>query len=443
MDAAGGHTPGERTPLGYRPRIIDSEVQRALRSIGAVLIEGPKAAGKTWTAMRFASTVVRVDDPFDSQLREAMNADPRLLLLGDPPVLIDEWQAMPEIWNLVRREVDDRGGAPGQFILTGSSTPDDDVRRHTGAGRFWVLQLRPMSLAESGHSTGEVSLAALLEGKPPRGYEPRWTATRSREEIAERIVVGGWPANVDLPPAEAAENNQRYLRNLAEHDLFRLLGSRRDASTAMKVLRSLARATATPAFDTTIARGAAEVDDDEYANLDTTSRTTVREHAAAFERLRVVEDLPAWNPVLRSSRRARTSPKRHFVDPCLAAAALNTDAVRLAGDPKTLGLWFESLVVRDLRIYAQAARGEVSYLRMSDGLEADAIIELPDGRWGAVEAKLGATPQVVDAAARNLARLAARLDPSRRAFLAVITNGGISHRRDDGVDVIPLRMLGP
>ncbi|MEA5053413.1 MAG: DUF4143 domain-containing protein [Propionicimonas sp.] len=410
--------------------------------MGAVVVEGPKAVGKTSTATLQAGTVVRLDDRSDPRVAAAFDLDPSLILTGAAPVLLDEWQEIPELWNRVRHEVDDRGGQPGQFILTGSSTPDDQARRHSGAGRFAMIQMRPLSLFESGHSTGEVSLAALFEGVSPHGYDAEWNATDARTQLAQRIVVGGWPVNIGVPVETAARNNADYLAAIREHDLPRLEG--RDPGTAAKVVRAYARVVSTPAYETTIARGAsAGQSDDLHVGLDATSRDTVRRHLAALERLRIVEDLPAWAPPLRSSARTNTAPKRHFVDPSLAAAALNVGWQPLAAEPLTLGLWFESLAVRDLRIYAQRLGGRVLYYRDSDKLEIDAVVELPDGRWGAFEVKAGTGKATMDTAVANLQRLRAKVDDNRCAFLAVLTGGGVAARGQNGVCVVPLRMLAP
>ncbi|MFE3543501.1 ATP-binding protein [Nocardia sp. NPDC059177] len=424
----------------YLPRVVDDELNGALRRIGAVLVEGPKACGKTLTATRVARTVVRLDDESGS-VREVLDVDPALLLQGKTPVLLDEWQAYPPLWNLVRRAVDDRQ-AKGQFILTGSATPDDDVRRHTGAGRFAVIRMRPMSLYETGHSTGQVCLAAMFDGEPPRAFDPVWTATSAREQIAELIAVGGWPVNVGLDADDALLTNRDYLDVVRRYDIQRATGIDKDPEVALRVIRSFARGIATPMAETTIAKDIRGGEPSE-TGPDATSRDAVRAHLDALRRLRLVEDQPAWGPSIRSARRLQTSPKRHFVDPSLAVAALQTGVAPLAADVKTLGLLFESLAVRDLRVYSQPLGGHVSHYRDDKHLEVDAIVELRDGRWGAFEIKLGAEAHVIDSAAENLKKMAELVDDNRCAFLAVLTNGGMATRRRDGVDVVPLRMLAP
>lgn len=436
-----------RLPGDYLPRVMDDEVCEALGFAGAVLIEGPKYCGKTWTAMQFARTVVRVDDEEDARVQATLDTDPGLLLQGEVPILLDEWQYAPALWNRVRREVDDRQ-ADGQFILTGSATPDDDARRHTGAGRFAVLQMRPMSLFESGHSSGQVSLREMFEGKAVRGFDAAWNSTESRLQIAERIVVGGWPANHKRSVVAASRANENYLALIREHDMSRAMGQRLSPDVAEKVMRSLARGVATQMGEAAVARdarggepgrvlGAAE------RGADATSRPAVSTHLDVLRRLRIIEDQAAWGPNMRSARRLQSTPKRHFVDPSLAAAALGAGVERLSADVLTLGLMFESLAVRDLRVYAQPLRGRVSHYRDNEKLEIDAVVELPDGRWGAFEVKLGTTPKVIDEAAAHLRRMASLVDDNRCAFLAVLTNGGIATRREDGVDVVPLTMLAP
>lgn len=428
------------TPVTYLPRVVDDELTGALRRIGAVLVEGPKACGKTLTATQVARTVVRLDDE-SGRVRDALDVDPSMLLQGETPVLLDEWQAHPPLWNLVRRAVDDRQ-AKGQFILTGSATPDDDARRHTGAGRFAVIQMRPMSLYETGHSTGQVSLAAMFDGEAPRAFDPDWTPTSARERIAERVAIGGWPVNVGLNTADALLTNRDYLDVVRRYDIQRATGSGKDPEVALRVMRSFARGVSTPMSEVTIAKDLREGEAPEKGP-DATSRDAVSTHLDALRRLRLVEDQPAWGPSMRSARRLQTSPKRHFVDPSLAVAALQVGVEPLATDVKALGMLFESLAVRDLRVYSQPLGGRVSYYRDYDKLEVDAIVELHDGRWGAFEIKLGTATNVIDTAATNLKKMAALVDDNRCAFLAVLTNGGMATRRPDGVDVVPLRMLAP
>lgn len=423
--------PWTETPVEYLPRIMDAVLTARLGSSGAVLIEGPKACGKTRTAERAAASSVYLDR--DEASLEALRVDPALVLSGASPQLVDEWQLDgTRVWNFVRTQVDLRS-AVGQFILTGSAVPDDDVRRHSGAGRFSRLQMRPMSLFESGESTGVVSLRALLDGE--RMTAPAVGMTIDR--VAELIVRGGWPANLDLRPAEAAAANRDYLRTIAEIDLPRLQGTRRDPLLVGRFIQALARNTA---MEHVITRLVEEADGGDRL----ASRPTAHEYQAALVRLMVLELQPAWSTHLRSRARLRDRSRTHLTDPSLAAAALDASPAKLVRDLKTLGLLFESLVVRDLRVYADAIDATVSHYRDSDGLEVDAIVEARDGTWGAFEVKLGAGQ--IDQAAENLLTFAAKVDTDKvgaPAVLGVITANGYALTRSDGVMTIPIGALGP
>ena len=418
--------------MTYRPRIVDTALASRLASTGAVVIEGPKACGKTMTARQAAASEVLLD--VDQRARAAISIDPTLVLEGDAPRLIDEWQIEPAIWNHIRRTVDERA-RPGQFILTGSAVPADDVTRHTGAGRLTRLRMRPMSSFETGHSTGAVSVAALLDGAPPRSPAIASTA----RDLADLVSVGGWPghAALALNLTQALQANRDYLDEVRRVDVARVDGARRDPEKLGRLLRSLARNVATHATVATLAADAGGAD---AALKDHTAQA----YLAALERLMIVEDQPAWTPHLRSRARLRRRPKRHFVDPSLAVAALRATPDRLLADLELFGLLFESLVVRDLRVYAQAADAEVLQYRDNTGLEVDAIVQAGDGRWAAFEIKLGA--RRVDDAARSLLKFAARVDPEAGrapSTLAVIVAEGYAYARDDGVGVIPLGALGP
>jgi len=419
------------TSFDYLPRVVDAELIARLAATGAVVIDGPRGCGKTETARQAAASEVRLD--VDDEARAAGLLAPALLLDGDRPRLIDEWQLVPAIWNQVRREVDSTGGRPGQFILTGSAVPADDVTRHSGALRFSRLRMRPMSMAEAGYSTGDISLKDLLDDAEPRAVDPGLTI----QDLAERIIVGGWPNLQDRAIDEASIALRGYLDETRRVDLVRVDGIGRDPDNVARVLRSLARHVATGASARAIAAdvGGAEGPIDHH---------TVLGYVSALSRVFVVEDLPAWSPSLRSRTILRSAPTRHFVDPSLAVAALGTTPDRLLRDVKTLGSLFESLVVRDLRIYAQAMDASVFHYRDSTDLEADAIVERRDGRWAAFEVKLG--QGAIDRAAETLLRVAARVDPERHGkpgALAVITGWGYAYRRPDGVAVIPIGAMAP
>ena len=414
----------------YHPRIADRELADRLASAGAVLLEGARACGKTETGRRAAASEVLLD--VDQAARDALSVDPSFVLKGETPRLLDEWQLAPSLWNHVRRAVDERP-APGQFILTGSAVPPDDATRHTGAGRVSRLRLRPMSLSELGLSTGEIGLNALLDGESATGE----TARLEVEELAELLCVGGWPGHLDSPARAAMLANRDYLEDVCRVDLERVDGIRRDPERVRRFLRSLARNVATCASLATVARDVSGPDD-------LLKAPTARAYLAALERLMVVEDQPPWTPRLRSRSRLRTSPKRHFVDPSLAVAALRGGPDHLLADFAWFGFLFESMVVRDLRVYSQAAGGRVYHYRDNTGLEVDAIVEAGPDRWAAFEIKLGAGR--VEEAAANLLQFAERVDTAsvgRPATLGVIVGSGYGYRRADGVSVIPCAALGP
>lgn len=417
--------------MNYLPRIVDAEIDERLAGSGAVVIEGPKACGKTATARQRASSEVLLDT--DDNARRAVAVAPALVLEGTAPRLIDEWQIEPAIWNHIRRAVDDRG-APGQFILTGSASPADDITRHTGAGRLTRIRMRTMSLHETGHSTGTVSLGDLLDGNPTPAGDPGV----SIDELANRVAVGGWPALVGRPADAATGAVRSYLEEIRRTDIQRVDDVARDPQRVGRVLRSLARNVSTEVANTTLAADAGGSDGP-------LSVVTIGEYIRALTRLMIIEDQPAWAPHLRSKSRLRATPKRHFVDPSLGVAALGATADRLLADLNLFGLMFESLVVRDLRVYAQASAAQVLHYRDNTGLEVDAIVEAADGRWAALEVKLGGE-RAIDAAAADLHRFRNRIDTDKcgpPGVLAVIVAGGYGYVRDDGVAVYPLACLAP
>ena len=409
--------------MTYRARIADRELLRRLDANGAVVIEGVKGCGKTATARQVAASEVLLDS--DENARRALAVDPTLVLEGAVPRLLDEWQIEPAIWNHVRRAVDDRG-TPGQFILTGSAVPADDIVRHTGAGRLTRLRLRPMSLFETGHSSGVVSLQQLLGGHSAARLESELPLSK----LAEHIAVGGWPAHLQRSVNQSLQANRDYLNEIRRVDVARVDGIRRDPFKVGRFLHSFARQAATYAAVSTMA-----------ADL---NNHTADDYLTALERLMVIEDQPAWAPHLRSRSRLRGAPKRHYVDPSLAVAGLQADPDSLLRDLNLFGLLFESLVIRDLRIYAQHRDAEVLQYRDNTGLEVDAIVQRSEGQWAAFEVKLGTG--MIDQAATNLLRFATRVDTSRSrspAALAVIVARGYGYVRPDGIRVIPIGALGP
>ena len=416
--------------MDYLPRIVDAELAELLEAAGAVLIEGPKACGKTATAMRAAASEVLLD--VDDNARRMIGVDPAVVLDGDTPRLIDEWQLEPAIWNHVRRMVD-RRSRPGQFILTGSAVPADDTTRHTGAGRFTRLRMRPLSLHETGHSSGEISLRRLLDGEEQRAQR----SDLSIASVAALVCAGGWPGNAGKPLGAALRMNRGYLDEICRVDISRVSEKRRDPVKVARLLRSLARNVATPVAMSKLAADVGR--DGEGLKAD-----TVAEYLEALKRLMLVEDQPAWSPHLRSRTTLRATPVRHFADPSLAAAALRATPARLTADPEFLGLLFESMVIRDLRIYAQAADAHVYHYREKEGLEVDAIVEAADGRWAAFEIKLG--ERWVAEGSKNLNRLARRMEGSdheQPSALAVIVPNGYGRAGTQDVGVIPIGALGP
>jgi uncharacterized protein len=414
--------------VAYLPRIVDSELAAKLAANGAVVVEGPKACGKTETARQRAVSEVLLD--IDTGALEAAAIEPGLVLDGGRPRLIDEWQLAPNLWNHVRRAVDD-SETPGQFILTGSATPPDDATRHTGSFRFGRVRMRPMTMHETGHSAATISLAALLDGEDPQSADPGLSV----EDLIGEVVRGGWPGLRSLSVANAATAVRDALEQIRRTDIQGVDGVRRDPKRVGAVMRSLARNVGTQAKFTKIAAEATEpgmkiVDD------------TVADYLAALERLFVVEDQPAWNPHLRSSHQLRVAPTRHFVDPSLAVAALGASPKGLARDLNFFGLLFESLVVRDLRVYSQALGGSVFHYRDNSDLEVDAILETPDA-WAAFEVKLGA--HRIEEGVENLDTLMKRVDVEKRGEPAVrgviVGKGTYGYRRDDGICVIPFGSL--
>lgn len=413
----------------YLPRITDGELATHMRVMGAVLIEGPKACGKTVTATQVANTIIRFDE--DDAARSLVALDPTALFSGEPPILFDEWQLEPAIWNRIRRQVDDRG-VPGQFILTGSATPRDNADRHSGAGRFAVVRMRPMSLFESGHSNGAVSLAALLNGERQTGDGTGLTY----DELLRRIVIGGWPQLIGKDEDFARAWLRSYIKQVAEIDIPQM-GHRRNPGNLERLLAGLARGVGQAVKLSELAK-------DVGGEPGPVANETLYGYMEALDRLKLTDNSEAWRPHMRSRARLRAAPVRYFVDPSIGTAALNVGSADLRVDPRATGFHFEALVIRDLRIYTQPLEGTVDSWRDSNGYEIDAIVGIRGGRWGAFEVKLN--PRDVDAAAASLVRFAANVDTSKHgepAALGVITSSGYAGSREDGVHVIPIGTLGP
>lgn len=416
----------------YLRRILDEDLRRALRTFGAVILQGPRAVGKTTTALSIAASVVRLDE--SPEVASLASLSPSTVLTGPTPRLVDEWQLAPQLWNAVRHEVD-RRGLPGQFVLTGSATPADDVTHHSGAGRFKRLTLRPMTLFESGESVGAIDFASLFSTSTVGAV-----GGPTVEGYAALIVRGGWPALVRDPDRDATEYLSSYLDDVARVDLPNN-DIRVDPLRMRALIRALARNTATEVSANRLSREA-EIEEPSSAP-NGVSPQSVRKYLDALTRVFVLEELPAWAPHLRSKVRLRVGPKWHFIDPSLAAAALGAGAAPLLSDLNTLGLLFESLCVRDLRVYAERVGATLYHYRDETDLEVDCIVETSSGAWAAFEVKLGGERHI-EQAASSLKKLAAKVSEGRQEGLAslnVLTAGKVSYTRPDGVNVIALGHL--
>ncbi len=411
----------------YYPRICDKVLSRKLQLTGATLIVGPKWCGKTETALQAAESAIFIQS--DPQYKETGKIMPYLLLEGESPRLIDEWQEVPELWNAVRHSIDQRR-KQGQFILTGSVTPRDEVIAHSGIGRISRIQMRTMSLYESKESTGTVSLKALFDGE----QEIATVSSLDVQQLSYVVCRGGWPGAVTLPNG-GEWLAREYTDTLVEADIRNLDGIERNPHRVRQVLRSLARNISTLTTANTIL-------EDVRTNDITINERTLENYLNAMRRLFVVEDVPAWSPALRSKTTIRTAAKRQLADPSIATAVMRVDANGLLHDLNTFGFLFESLCTRDMRVYAQSNDGEIFQYRDKDQLEIDLIVSLNDGRWAGIEVKLG-EHQAGEAAA-NLIRLKTKVDTSRigePSFLMVLTGGKFAYKRNDGVLVVPLACL--
>lgn len=416
----------------YLPRIADKILDERMKTIGAILIEGPKWCGKTWTATKASKTQLYMQDP-DKKVSYLKAADtkPSLLLKGEKPRLLDEWQMAPVLWDAVRFDVD-QSGEYGQFILTGSAVPRDNVVQHTGTGRIARITMRPMSLYESKESNGSVSLGELFDGKTDIDS----FSELSIEQIAFSIVRGGWPASIGEGEKTAFRHAIDYVEAVINQDVSAVDGVEKNPARVRMLLRSLSRNISTLATIKTIR------DDIATGDEETLSEKTISQYLNALDRIFVTENLPAWNPALRSKTAIRTSPKRQFVDPSIAAAVLRLTPDRLLEDFNYFGFLFESLCDRDLRIYAEAIDGELFHYRDKSGLEADAVICLNDGRWAAIEVKLGS--KEIEEAAKHLLQLRDKINTEKMkepSFLMILTGTEIAYQRDDGVFVVPIGCL--
>ena len=419
----------------YRKRIADNILARKLEGKGAVLIEGPKWCGKTTTAEQVAASVLYMDDPEKKEQNITMSElNPKRLLKGETPRLIDEWQLAPKLWDAIRFEVDHRGEL-GQFVLTGSAVPADTKEiTHSGTGRFTWLTMRPMSLFESGESSGEVSLKTLFEQPNEIDGESKLDIDR----LAFLVCRGGWPQAVDMRDEIALDQAFDYYDAVVNSDINRADNVQKNPERVKRLMRSYARNHGSQVPNTVIAQDIAANDE---SSMDA---DTVASYLNALRKIFVVEDMPAWNPNLRSKTAIRSSDTRYYIDPSIAAAALGIGPQDLISDLKTFGFLFETLCVRDLRVFADALNGEVYHYRDKDGLECDAVVHLRNGTYGLVEIKLGGD-KLIEEGSTNLKALSDRIDTDKMkkpSFLMVLTGtGDYAYRRPDGVYVVPIGCL--
>lgn len=418
-------------PLEYLKRVVDPYLNERLKSSGAVLIEGAKWCGKTSTARNISESNLFMQDPDRRESYFGLAyTKPSTLLEGKTPRLIDEWQTAPILWDAVRFAVDERG-LPGQFILTGSAVPQDDEILHTGTGRISRILMRPMSLFESQESNGAVSLAELFDGKSDVAAHSELTL----DDLSFALARGGWPNSLRKEEKASLRDSYDYVESVINIDTSRVDGVKRNPKTVRDIMKSLSRNISSAANISTIR-------DDIAGDDDLVSEKTVASYINALRRIFVVEDVPAWSPSLRSKTTIRTSPKRHFVDPSIATAILRISPHGLLEDFNTFGLLFESLCTRDLRVYSQVLDGEVFHYRDKSSLEIDIVVCLADGRWGAVEVKLGS--KEIEKGAANLIKAKEKINTDKMkepSFLMVLTATEYAYKRDDGVLVVPIGCL--
>jgi len=415
----------------YLPRIIDEEIDEIMKIMGAVLIEGCKWCGKSTTGSHHSSSIIEFQNPDRRQeFDEIKNTKPSLFLVGDKPRMFDEWQMYPVVWDSVRTDID-HTGLRGQYILTGSAKPSEGETMHSGTGRISRVLMRPMSLYESFESTGEVSLKDLFDGKDISGV-----SKLSLEDLASVIVRGGWPASIDVEGDAKYKVAKEYVKSLVHEEVVKVDGVERNPEKMKNVLRALARNISTQVSNTTIR------EDVKNTFYDEISRPTLDDYINTLEKLYVIENVNATNLNLRSKYAIRTKPKKEFVDPSIATAILDIKPADLTNDLKTFGFMFEALCIRDLKIYVQNYGGEVSFYRDEKDNEIDVIIRMNNGKWAAVEIKLGAG--YIDGAAKNLLNFKEKVDTNlcgEPAFLMVLTGTNYSYKREDGVYVVSIGTL--
>ena len=414
----------------YISRIIDKEIDDLLKIMGAVLIEGCKWCGKSTTGAKHAKSIIELQNPNNQEeYNQINNTKPSLFLIGDKPRMFDEWQMYPVIWDAIRTDVD-HTGLKGQYILTGSARPQEGTTMHTGTGRISRVLMRPMSLYESGESTGEVSLMDLFNNLDIVGE-----SKLSLEDIASIIVRGGWPAAINIKENIKYRISKEYVKSLIHEEVKNIDGVERNSEKMQSVLRSLSRNIATPVSNATLVNDVKNNFDNEI------SRPTLNDYINTLEKLYILEEIKATNLNLRSKYAIRTTSKKIFVDPSIATATLEITPNDLLNDLNTFGFMFESLCLRDLEIYSQSHGGNITFYRNENGFEIDAILKLSNGKWGAIEIKLGAG--YIDEAAKNLLKLKENINEKATppSFLMVLTASNYSYRRNDGVYVVSIGTL--
>ena len=414
----------------YIPRIIDKEIDDLLKIMGAVLIEGCKWCGKSTTGAKHAKSIIELQNPNNKEEYDQINnTKPSLFLNGDKPRMFDEWQMYPVIWDAIRTDVD-HTGLKGQYILTGSARPQEGTTMHTGTGRISRVLMRPMSLYESGESTGEVSLMDLFNNLDVVGE-----SKLSLEDIASIIVRGGWPATINIKEDIKYRISKEYVKSLIHEEVKNIDGVGRNPGKMQSVLCSISRNIATPVSNATLVKAVKENFDNEI------SRPTLNDYINTLENLYILEEIKATNLNLRSKYAIRTTSKKIFVDPSIATATLEITTNDLLNDLNTFGFMFESLCLRDLNIYSQSHGGNITFYRDENGFEIDAILKLSNGKWGAIEIKLGAG--YIDEAAKNLLKFKKNINEKATppSFLMVLTASNYSYRRNDGVYVVSIGTL--
>ena len=416
--------------MKYLPRVVDKEIEEFMEIMGAVLIEGCKWCGKSTTGLHHAKSVIEFQNPDKKQeYDEIKNTKPSLFLNGEKPKMFDEWQMYPIVWDAIRTDVD-HTGLKGQYILTGSAKPSEGETMHTGTGRISRVLMRPMSLFESLESTGEVSFKDILEGNDISGV-----SKLSLEDLASIIVRGGWPAAIEVKSDLKYRFAKEYVKSIIHEEVKKIDDVERNPLKMQNVLRSLARNISTQVSNSTI-------EEDVKNNFEDISRTTLNDYLNTLEKLFVIEDVNATNLNFRSKYALRTKPKKYFVDPSIATAILDIKPNDLINDLNTFGFVFESLCIRDLKIYTQSYDSNITFYRDEKDFEVDAIVRTNSGKWGAIEIKLGAG--YIDEAAKNLLKFKERVDIEKcgePAFLMVLTGANYSYKRPDGVYVVSIGTL--